>query len=56
MTHRVPNLTGMTKEKLQTQLYTYQIKWHGSGETVKYQMPAADTLINIDDVIHVYTD
>lgn len=56
ITHRVPDLTGMTKEMIQTQLYTYQIEWHGSGEKVKYQMPAVDTLITIDDVIHVYTD
>ncbi len=56
MTHRVPDLTGMTKEKIQTQLYSYQIEWHGSGDKVKYQLPAVDTLIGIDDVIHVYTD
>lgn len=56
MTHRVPDLTGMTKEKINTQLYTYQIKWHGSGNKVKHQMPAPDTLMAVDDVIHVYTD
>lgn len=56
MTHRVPDFTGMTKSEMQTQLYTYQIKWHGSGDKVKYQMPAADTLIAIDDVVHVYTE
>ncbi|MDS9470494.1 penicillin-binding transpeptidase domain-containing protein [Sporosarcina pasteurii] len=56
ITHRVPDLTGMTKETVRTQLYTYQIKWHGSGEKVKYQMPAVDTLISVDDVIHVYTE
>ncbi|MER2089257.1 MAG: penicillin-binding transpeptidase domain-containing protein [Sporosarcina sp.] len=56
LTHRVPDLTGMTKGKITTQLYTYRIEWHGSGEKVKYQLPAADTLITIDDVIHVYTD
>lgn len=56
LTHRVPDLTGMTKEKMRTQLYTYQIKWHGSGDKVKTQMPAVDTLMNIDDIIHVYTD
>lgn len=56
LTHRVPDLTGMTKEKIGTQLYTYQIEWHGSGEKVKYQLPAVDTLITVDDVIHVYTE
>lgn len=56
MTHRVPNLVGMTEETVRTQLYTYQIEWHGTGEKVKYQMPAAETLITVDDVIHVYTD
>lgn len=56
LTHRVPDLTGMTKEKINTQLYTYQIEWHGSGEKVKYQIPAVDTLMAVDDVIHVYSD
>ena len=56
MTHRVPDLTGMTKEKITSQLYTYRIEWHGSGEKVKYQLPVADTLITVDDVIHVYTE
>ena len=56
LTHRVPDLTGMTKEKIGTQLYTYQIEWHGSGDKVKYQLPAVDTLITVDDVIHVYTE
>ena len=55
MTHRVPDLTGMTKGKLK-QLYTYRIEWHGSGEKVKYQLPVADTLITVEDVIHVYTE
>ena len=56
MTHRVPDLTGMTKEKIGKQLYTYRLEWHGSGDTVKYQMPVADTLIEVEDVIHVYTE
>ncbi|MCZ2258874.1 penicillin-binding transpeptidase domain-containing protein [Sporosarcina sp. G11-34] len=56
ITHRVPDLTGMTKEKIGLQLYTYRIEWHGKGEKVKYQLPAIDTLITVDDVIHVYTE
>lgn len=56
VTHRVPDLTGMTREKMGTQLYTYQIEWHGQGEKIKYQMPAANTLMSVEDVIHVYTD
>lgn len=56
LTHRVPDLTGMTKESIRSQLYTYRIEWHGSGEKVKYQLPAVDTLITVDDVIHVYTE
>ena len=56
MTHRVPDLTGMTKEEIGKQLYTYRLEWHGSGDTVKYQMPVADTLIEVEDVIHVYTE
>lgn len=55
-THRAPDLTGMTKAKIMSQLHTYRIEWHGSGEQVKYQLPAADTLITIEDVIHVYTE
>ncbi|QNK90670.1 stage V sporulation protein D [Sporosarcina sp. resist] len=56
LTHRVPDLTGMTKGKITSQLYTYRIEWHGSGEQVKYQLPVAETLITVDDVIHVYTE
>ena len=56
MTHRVPDLTGMTKGMIGKQLYTYRLEWHGSGDTVKYQMPAVDTLIEVEDVIHVYTE
>jgi stage V sporulation protein D (sporulation-specific penicillin-binding protein) len=56
MSHRVPNLTGMTKGMITSQLYTYRIEWHGSGEKVKYQLPAAETLITVDDIIHVYTE
>ncbi len=56
LTHRVPDLIGMTKMNIQNQLYTYRIEWHGTGEKVKTQMPRADTLITIDDIIHVYTD
>lgn len=56
LTYRVPDLTGMTKGKITSQLYTYRIEWHGSGEKVKYQLPAAETLITVDDVIHVYTE
>ncbi|MFS0574349.1 penicillin-binding transpeptidase domain-containing protein [Sporosarcina sp. 179-K 3D1 HS] len=56
LTHRAPDLTGMTKGKIMSQLHTYRIQWHGSGEQVKYQLPAPDTLITIEDVIHVYTE
>ena len=56
LSHRVPDLTGMEKSKLTSQLYTYRIEWHGSGEKVKYQFPTADTLITVDDIIHVYTE
>ncbi|KAA0966604.1 stage V sporulation protein D [Sporosarcina sp. ANT_H38] len=56
LSHRVPDLTGMKKAKITSQLYTYRIEWHGSGDQVKYQLPVADTLIEIDDVIHVYTE
>ncbi|WP_438316893.1 penicillin-binding transpeptidase domain-containing protein [Sporosarcina sp. FA9] len=56
LTHRVPDLTGLTKKQLGHQLHTYQIKWHGNGEKVKHQLPAIDSLITVDDVIHVYSD
>ncbi|MFJ7933050.1 penicillin-binding transpeptidase domain-containing protein [Sporosarcina sp. NPDC096371] len=56
MTHRAPDLTGMTKKQITGTLYTYRLEWHGSGEKVKFQIPAADTLITVDDVIHVYTE
>lgn len=56
LTHRAPDLTGMTKEELTTQLYNYQIEWHGKGEKVRYQLPEPDTLMLVDEIIHVYTD
>lgn len=56
MTHRVPDLTGLTKGMIGKKLYTYRIEWHGSGEQVKYQLPEAGTLITMEDVIHVYTE
>ncbi|GKV55680.1 stage V sporulation protein D [Sporosarcina sp. NCCP-2222] len=56
ITHRVPDLTGMTKSMIARQLHTYRIEWHGDGEKVKYQLPAADTLMQVDDVIHLYTE
>ncbi|WP_318615559.1 penicillin-binding transpeptidase domain-containing protein [Sporosarcina sp. YIM B06819] len=56
MTHRVPNLAGMTKKEITGTLYTYRLEWHGSGDKVKYQLPVADTLITVDDVIHLYTE
>lgn len=56
MTHRVPDLTGMTKKQITGTLYTYRLEWHGTGEKVKYQLPAVDTLITVDDVIHLYTE
>nr|WP_318241644.1 penicillin-binding transpeptidase domain-containing protein [Sporosarcina quadrami] len=56
ITHRVPDLTGMTKDMIGRQLHTYRIEWHGKGEVVKYQMPEPDALMNVDDVIHVYTE
>lgn len=56
ITHRVPDLTGMTKGMVARQLHTYRIQWHGEGDVIKYQMPAPDSLMNVDDVIHVYTE
>jgi len=56
LTHRVPDLTGMTKDQIRNQLFTYQVEWHGDGDKVKHQLPAIDTLITIDDVIHVYSE
>lgn len=56
VTHRVPDLTGLSKNNIQMQLHTYRIEWHGDGEKVKYQLPEVDTLISVDDVIHVYSE
>ncbi|MDW0115820.1 penicillin-binding transpeptidase domain-containing protein [Sporosarcina thermotolerans] len=56
LTHRAPDLTGMTKGMVGRQLHTYRIQWHGDGEVIKYQMPAPDSLIMVDDIIHVYTE
>ncbi|WP_432364054.1 penicillin-binding transpeptidase domain-containing protein [Sporosarcina sp. UB5] len=56
ITHRVPDLTGMTKGMVARQLHTYRIQWHGEGDVIKYQMPVPDSLMNVDDIIHVYTE
>lgn len=56
MTQRVPDLIGMTKKEIVGTLYTQRIEWHGSGDKVKSQLPVADTLISVDDVIHLYTE
>ncbi|WP_429917689.1 peptidoglycan D,D-transpeptidase FtsI family protein [Lederbergia citrisecunda] len=56
ITHRVPDLTGMTKGMVARQLHTYRIEWHGEGDVIKYQMPAPDSLMSADDIIHVYTE
>lgn len=56
LTHRTPDLIGMTKGKIASQLHSYRIEWHGTGKVIKSQLPAADTLISVDDVIHVYTE
>ncbi|WP_339254852.1 penicillin-binding transpeptidase domain-containing protein [Sporosarcina sp. FSL W8-0480] len=56
LTHRAPDLTGMTKGMVGRQLHTYRIQWHGDGDVIKYQMPAPDSLIMVDDIIHVYTE
>ncbi|MDN4607554.1 penicillin-binding transpeptidase domain-containing protein [Sporosarcina highlanderae] len=56
LTHRAPDLTGMTKGMVARQLHTYRIQWHGDGEVIKYQMPAPESLIMVDDIIHVYTE
>ncbi|WP_147054931.1 penicillin-binding transpeptidase domain-containing protein [Sporosarcina luteola] len=56
ITHRVPDLTGMTKGMVARQLHTYRIQWHGEGEVIKYQMPVPDSVMSVDDIIHVYTE
>lgn len=56
LTHRVPDLTGMTKQEIRLQLHTYRIEWHGKGDKVKYQLPKANSLIMVDDVIHIYSE
>lgn len=56
ITQRVPDLTGMTKGMVARQLHTYRIEWHGEGDVIKYQMPVPDSLMTVDDVIHVYTE
>ena len=45
ITHRVPDLTGMTRGMVARQLHTYRIEWHGEGDVIKYQMPVPDSLM-----------
>ncbi|WP_435371933.1 penicillin-binding transpeptidase domain-containing protein [Sporosarcina luteola] len=56
ITHRVPDMTGMTRGMVARQLHTYRIEWHGEGDVIKYQMPVPYSLMTVDDVIHVYTE
>lgn len=56
LTQRVPDLTGMTREMIRTQLHTFQIEWHGEGDVVTYQIPKENTLMRVDDPVHVYAN
>lgn len=55
-TFRSPNLIGMTEKELLSQNYTYKMKWHGKGKKVIRQLPAPDTLMTVEDTIHLYTE
>lgn len=56
ITFRSPDLVGMKKEEVMTQNYPYKLEWHGKGEKVIRQLPAPDTLMTVEDVIHLYTE
>lgn len=54
LTERTPNFIGMTKEEVIPHLYPYKIEWHGEGDKVIQQVPAADSLILQSGSVHLY--
>ncbi|MGG0656005.1 stage V sporulation protein D [Rummeliibacillus pycnus] len=53
---RVPNLVGKTKKEITEMLYPFRLEWHGEGNTIVSQLPAADAQIVKDGTIHVYLE
>ncbi|MBD7907216.1 stage V sporulation protein D [Sporosarcina gallistercoris] len=56
LTQRIPDLKGMTKDEVAKQQYTLKIEWHGNGKKVSKQLPVPGTVVNEEDVIHLYTE
>lgn len=54
LTERTPSFIGMTKEEVIPHLYPYKIEWHGEGDKVIQQVPAADSLILQSGSVHLY--
>lgn len=54
LTTRVANFVGQSPKEITTYMYPYKIEWHGKGSKIVEQLPAADSLMHEDDVIHLY--
>lgn len=56
VTFRAPSLLGMSEKELLSQNHTFKMKWHGKGKKVIRQLPAPNTLMTVEDTIHLYTE
>lgn len=56
LTARLANFVGQSVNSIVEQQYPYKIQWHGSGSKVVQQLPAAGSLIEQDEVLHLYLD
>ncbi|SKB00429.1 stage V sporulation protein D (sporulation-specific penicillin-binding protein) [Sporosarcina newyorkensis] len=56
VTFRAPDLLGMSEKELLAQQYTFKMEWHGKGKKVIRQLPAPNTLMTVEDTIHLYTE
>lgn len=56
LTTRVTNFVGQSPNEIISYMYPYKIEWHGTGSKVVEQLPAADSLMHEDDILHLYLD
>lgn len=54
ITSRLPDFTGQTMAEIIEQQYPYRIEWHGTGTKVVQQLPTANSLIELNGIIHLY--
>lgn len=55
ITVRVPDLIGLKSDEVSKMEYPFRLQWHGEGNTIRSQIPVANTLVPEDGIIHVYS-